>query len=294
MSDILFTLQYGVGNCVQSIPAYLNLKKKHNVKLVYKPIYKRDSIKRAEFFPDKAEEMSVEDVSALSKKMDYIANVPFGIVSDRGDDFSREPLDLISEHDSEVERGLKMSEWFGCGKDIIRDAVKVENKGWDDRKYLIVHNGALDQNWRMKKYVLFPRLVEHIKSEFGIEVASIGAKDEYVKGTVDLTGREMMESAWHIKNSLFYVGTDSGMYHVAGYLEVPGIALFTATSVSKNWDERFHHTITPIKSKGCRYGQWGYHWHPHCSKCRSGMIYHPCQTIDPWEVIAEMKEKLVD
>jgi ADP-heptose:LPS heptosyltransferase len=294
MSSILFTLKYGVGNVVQSIPAYLNIKEKHDVRLVYEPIFKTDSVARAKFFPDHVEEMNIVDVSNLSKKMDYEVNIPYGIVAVKGEDFHREVLDDLSEAQSEVERSMVYCRHLGCSTDIKRDSVPVRHlDGWDDRKYVIIHNGSLGvDSWRMKKYPLMERLVLLIKKELGLECASIGSKEEYVKGTVDLTGKEMMESAWHIKNSRFYVGTDSGMYHVAGYLEVPGVVLFTATSPTKNWDKRFHHTITPIKTTGCKYGQWGYHWHPHCAKCREGALYHPCQTIDPHEILETIAGRL--
>ena len=294
MSNIFFTLRFGLGNVVQSIPAYLSLCEKHDVTVAYTPLYPTDSVARAGFFPSEVEEMDIVTFTDEVKKYDYLANLPYGIVADKTGNFIMEVLDGISELDSEVERSMKYCEYFGCTKKITRGSVKTKRgKDFDDRPYVILHNGALDsEEWRMKRYPMFERLALLIKRELGLEVASIGSEKEYIKGTVDLTGKELLESSAYIENAKFYVGTDSGMYHIAGYLEVPGVVMFTATSPSKNWDKNFHHTITPIKSDTCKYGQWGYHWHPACGSCKQSTLYHPCQTIDPWKVLSKVAEVL--
>ena len=290
MSKILFVLRYGLGNCVQSIPAYLSLCEKHDVTAVYEKIYPTDSVLRAGFFPVAVKEVDVVTCSEMSRGYDYTVNIPFGLVADKNHNFVRDVLDNISELDSEVERSMKYCEHFDCTKDIIRGKVASKpSKDFDDRKYVILHNGSLDNDsWRMKKYRMFERLALLIKRELGLEVASIGSEDEYIKGTINLTGKELLESSAYIENCKYYIGTDSGMYHIAGYLEVPGTVLFTATSVSKNWDKNFHHTIEPIKQDTCKYGQWGYHWHPACGECRQTTLYHPCQTIDPWKILKKV------
>jgi ADP-heptose:LPS heptosyltransferase len=141
------------------------------------------------------------------------------------------------------------------------------------------YNSVGSANWRIKSYPYYVELAELLK-EKGYSVASIGTKSEYIKGTVDMTGHTLFDSLGLIKNSSLLVCNDSGLYHCANALDVKNVAIFTATSIDKNYDERFH-VHTELVYRGdlkCRPCQATRRWNKDCKTWE-------CRNIDPKEII---------
>ncbi len=99
--------------------------------------------------------------------------------------------------------------------------------------------------WHVKSYPKYPELANLLKKE-GYSVCSIGMKPEYIEGTEDRTDIGMLKTASLIRNARLIISNDTGWYHVAAAFKKPGIVLFTCTLLSKNYDPKFHKTITSI------------------------------------------------
>lgn len=129
--------------------------------------------------------------------------------------------------------------------------------------------------WEIKSYSHYEKLVEYL-NEDGYSVCSIGAPNEYVKGTVNMTGLSLLDSLGIIKNSSFLISNDSGMYHCANALRVHNLVIFTATSIEKNYDERFHKysTLMYRNDLKCRPCQSNRKWAKDCNDWK-------CKDIDP-------------
>jgi ADP-heptose:LPS heptosyltransferase len=135
-------------------------------------------------------------------------------------------------------------------------------------------------NWQIKSYPYYEEVAKLLKNE-GYSVASIGAKDEYISGTVDMTGLGLLDSGGVIKNSRLLISNDSAMYHYANALMVKNIVIFNSTSIKKNYDKRFHKysTIIGRDDLKCRPCQAGRRWNKDCKTW-------DCREIAP-EVIYE-------
>jgi len=288
-------LQYGLGNVVEAVPSLLNLKEKVDLDVYYHPIYQTDDPKKASLVPFPVRTIEGENHRMLQYKYDYLVGYPDGFLSRKGE-YVREVTDLIIEGDSEVRRNMMVCRFFGASEEVKTPIELQTEQGedWDDRPFVIAHNGGLNvPAWRKKKYPMFPRLIDLFKKETGLEVASIGSTEEYIDGTIDLTGKPLRETAAYIKNARFYIGTDTGTYHIAGAFGISGITIFTCTSITKNWDKDFHASIVPVQSDiECVPGQWGYHWHPECVKCATKRLFFPCQNISPQSIMEKIAEKM--
>ena len=126
----------------------------------------------------------------------------------------------------------------------------------------------------------------------GLRVCSIGdkcfRKNEHIDGTTDRTGLPLLNSLGLIKNSSVFVGNDSGLYHMSNLLEVPNIAIFTATSTEKNYDKRFHKYTKLIYRQDlkCRPCQHERRWNKDCKNWE-------CRNISP-EIIFEEIQKAIE
>lgn len=179
--------------------------------------------------------------------------------------------------------------------DIARDlGVKEENILWhgicaygktEEKFDIVMHNGYNrygSANWSVKSYTHYEKVVEYLE---GVKVCSIGAKEEYIEGTEDRTGLSLQESLGLIKNARLFVGNDSGMYHASNALETDNIVIFTATSIKKNYDERFHKysTIITRDDLECRPCQKTRRWQKDCKDWQ-------CRDIDPEVVLHGIKQ----
>ena len=170
--------------------------------------------------------------------------------------------------------------WHGNINYSIRRDTKVD---------IVVMNGYNpygSANWSIKGYPNFKVVISMLK-EKGYSVASIGAPGEYIKGSLNFTGMPLKESFGVIKQSRLLISNDTGMYHAANALEVKNIVLFTATSVAKNFDPRFHKFSKIITRKDllCRPCQKNRRWTKDCK------IWE-CQNIDPKIIVDKAVEMI--
>ena len=108
-------------------------------------------------------------------------------------------------------------------------------------------------------------------------MCSVGSTREYIEGSVNKTKMDLLDTLGIIANSKVFVGNDSGLYHCANALEVPSVVIFTATSVIKNYDDRFHKysSIVARDDLACRVDcQLNKAWIKECSVWK-------CRDIDP-------------
>ena len=183
--------------------------------------------------------------------------------------------------------------------DIARDlGVKEEDIIWHgscnyspsrDKYDVVVHNGynpVGSANWQIKSYPHYPQVVELLKDS-GLTVCSVGNKSEYIKSTIDRTEMPLLDTLGVIKNSKVFLGNDSGIYHCANALQVPNVVIFTATSIEKNHDKRFHKYSTVIGRDDlkCRPCQAGRRWNKDCKTW-------DCREIDP-EIIYNSVRRLI-
>ncbi|KKL96779.1 hypothetical protein LCGC14_1841090 [marine sediment metagenome] len=178
--------------------------------------------------------------------------------------------------------------------DIVKDAGEgilwngecnsLESKNNYD---VVIHNGykKQDASWKIKEYPHYEAVAKMLVDK-GLNVCSVGSKEEYVEGTVNKTGLTLLSSLGVIKSCKVFLSNDSGLYHCANALEVPNVVIFTATSIKKNYDKRFHRYTTIIGRDDleCRPCQKGRRWLKDCKTW-------DCQQVDPQVVYEAVMEK---
>jgi len=93
-----------------------------------------------------------------------------------------------------------------------------------------------------KGYQHWEEVAKLLRKE-GIKVASIGTEGNSVPYTEDMTHLNLLDSISVMRSSYFFLGNDSGLYHVANLMKLPNLmALCGRTEVSKwkNYDPRFY------------------------------------------------------
>ncbi len=297
---VLYLLNGGIGNVMEQTPTYLRLREElgaENVDVEYYAMYPSEGVHNAQCFPCNViplvtPEQMAERQDEVEKKYDYIIRGWRVFRSDGG--YIREYEDAISELDSEVEKSQKCLDAIGIDRGEMLREWREKECDVPTEPYVVMHNGALAASgWEGKRYPKMSELAWRIQRDLGIRVVSVGAKHEYNAYTTDLTGRSLRETAYTIRSSMAYVGTDTGTYHIAGLVGVGGVAIFTMTSQIKNYDARFHHSITTIQRSReelpCCPCQWGWCWSPESASCKE----HKCQDISVDEVFEVVKHKLV-
>jgi len=176
-------------------------------------------------------------------------------------------IKALSMTRSEVDTYMDIARDLGVNeKDIIWHGKC--NHGETEEKFdVVMHDGYNrygSAGWEIKSYPHYEKVVEHLE---GIKVCSVGAKEEYIKGTEDRTGLSLPESLGLIKNCRVFLGNDSGLYHCANALEKDNIVIFTATSIEKNYDERFHKYSTIITRDDLE-----------CRPCQATRGWKSCET----------------
>lgn len=167
----------------------------------------------------------------------------------------------------------------GCNHNIL--------KGDKNRYDIVIHNGYNrygSANWSVKSYPYYSELAS-LLGEF--KICSIGIKAEYIQGTDNKTGLDLLTTLGLIKNCKLFISNDSGLYHAANALGVKNIVIFTATSIKKNYDKRFHKYSILIYRDDleCRPCQASGRWNKDCKNWK-------CRDIDPEFIIDIIKEKM--
>lgn len=197
------------------------------------------------------------------------------------------PIKGLRMDRSEVDIYLDIARALGAKEEDIRwtgECDYIQRKEVYDVVIADGCNKGQPAQWEIKSYPHYEEVVKILK-EKDYSVASIGTPNEYVKGTVDKTGLSIMDAGGLIKNAKVLLSNDSGMYHYANTLGTTTVVIFTATSIEKNYDERFHvYTTILCEDLECRPCQAGQRW----KSCDGWM----CQDIDPASVAHTVEEKL--
>lgn len=285
---ILFCTGEGIGNVVQTIPVIRTLREVMGYRVDMWHAF--GSFKVPKIIPYVDNWFISGKINNLKKKQyvglvstfwtrQYISRVPLRNLT------KITPLSMFrSEVDTymDIARYLKVPDekilWYG---NCVHKKVKP--------KYdVVLHNGYNPNgaaNWKIKGYPQFAKVAK-LLSKAGVKVCSVGAKSEHLAHTANMTDKPLLESLGVIKNAKLFVGTDSGLYHCANALGVPNIVIFTATSIAKNYDSRFHKfsTIIGRDDLECRPCQAGRKW----KRCKDWK----CQQIPPAKVFQAVMEKL--
>jgi hypothetical protein len=91
------------------------------------------------------------------------------------------------------------------------------------------HAGSKGGTWAQKRWPHFAALAERL-NERGFACASFGTADEYVPGTIDLTGGSVEEMARAMLACRHFVANDSGVMNIANALGIPLTAIFGPTN----------------------------------------------------------------
>lgn len=230
---ILFLLNNGLGNQVQTIPLY-NALKDHTVDVEYLMQYPTD--RKLEVFPNQiVPNTNMEMVQKLSD-YDYIIK-PWRIYDGKGEEI-QEFEDAISEMDSEFERNMKILDYLKIERSIDKTHRTKEINV--PQKYITVHNGANPQpQWNAKRYPYMEQVCRKLQLE-GITVVSVGSQSEHVFGTVNMTGLDQRQTAHVLERSSLHLSTDTFTFHLSALVDTPSVVIFTLTDPGKNYDKNFH------------------------------------------------------
>jgi ADP-heptose:LPS heptosyltransferase len=97
------------------------------------------------------------------------------------------------------------------------------------RRRVALHAGSKGGIWASKRWPGFAQLAGRLIAD-GFEVVSVGIKDEYVEGTIDMTGLTIARMAEEISACDAMISNDSGVMNVANALGVPIVAVFGPTN----------------------------------------------------------------
>ena len=153
---------------------------------------------------------------------------------------------------------------------------------------VIIHDGYNrygSADWSIKSYPRYAEVALKLK-EKGFSVCSVGLNGEYIENTEDKTGLDLFSTIGIINNSKIFLGNDSGFYHIANALNIKNVVIFTATSIAKNYDPRFHKfsTIIGRDDLDCRPCQAGRGW----KTCN----HWNCRDIDPEFIVNKVEQLL--
>lgn len=289
---ILFMTGEGIGNVIQCLPVVRTLKEVLHYKIDFWWAFGRYTIPK--IFP-------CVDKWIIGQKIKLIDPfIYYGKVSTfwARNYLNIPPLDQLpllnkiqplSTTRSEVDTYMDIARDLGVQeKDLIWYGECNYNKLRKDKnKYdIVIHNGyKKDPNfdWSVKSYPFYEKVVK-LLDEF--KICSVGTKDEYIEGTDNKTGLDLLTTGSIIKNCKLFIGNDSGLYHYANALGVKNIVIFTATSTEKNFDPRFHKysTIVGRDDLRCRPCQGNSGW----KNCKTW----ECRNIDPKLIADIVKEKI--
>jgi len=284
---ILFCTGEGVGNVIQTIPVLRTLRESLGVKIDFWYVYGTFQLPKIIPYVDKwivgnqIRNMDMNRyVGAVSTKWTrkHIKNLPIPILNKISDlSMVRSEVDCYMD----IARSLKVNDedllWWG----------KCNYNRSDEFYDVVIHNGYNfkgSSDWKLKSYPRYKEVVKLLSGD--VSLCSVGSKGEHIKGTIDKTGLNILDSLGIIKNAKVFLGNDSGLYHCANALDVPNLVIFTYTSTEKNYDKRFHRKAKIIcrKDLECRWCQC----EPRFKTCKT----RECRNIEPKLIVDVVLEKL--
>ena len=243
----------GLGNVIEIFPLLRTLKEVLGFELHFCHLfgsYSLDSLK----IPYVSKILSAVELSTIDPK-EYLGKIATAWVSNYISAGNLYKIPLLTRiypikmDESEVSVYLNVARELGAKEEDLLWEVDLDVKPAPEHFDVILANGYNklgSANWKIKSYPYYNELVSIFKNH-GLTVASIGAPLEYITGTVNMTGLSLAKSAQLIKASKCVISNDTGVYHLANVLGTLNFPIFTATSVTKNYDERFHRNAVIIR-----------------------------------------------
>ena len=276
LNKILFCTGEGIGNVIQTIPVIRTLKEVLGVKIDFWYAFGTFAIPKIIPYVDKwiiGSEISSIDIKqyngVVSTKWteNYIRTFSIPILTKISD---------LSMTRSEVDCYLDIARGLGVPEEDLLWWGECNYNKCDEFYDVVIHNGYNfkgSADWQLKSYSKYNEVVKLLGST--VSICSIGNKNEYIPGTINRTGLDLLDSLGIIKNAKVFLGNDSGMYHCANALDVPNLVVFTYTSTEKNYDARFHRKAKIIcrDDLKCRWCQC----QPRFKTCTT----RECRNIDP-------------
>lgn len=285
---VFFLVGSGIGNQVETVPAFNLVKKKYeDVVVVNTEPYNIEATKV--IFKNLAPVYHFEDKGAAKAHLAVGTYFCYKSLPEIKKASTERPVAGQSETEfNMVATGLPYEDAdFGdCGGCL--DYIEANEAAPD----VVIHDGYNKKHcgrmgkekWMAKSYLHWARVAELLK-ERGYRVGSIGSEDEHVPGTEDYTGLELEDSLAVLKGSQVVLCNDTGTFHLCNLIGKENIVVFTFTEDNKNFDERFHRHSTLVRSdvecSPCQ-GKGRHYWYfnkPNCKwKCREGV--RPAHLVD--------------
>jgi len=288
MQNIVVLHGEGIGNCIELLPTLATLKNM-GFSLYYCHLFGSFNVPAGLLSPYIADFISVQQCINIDIR-NFVGKVSTLWGKNHVDIGNLRGLPLLNTIQnlkmtrSEVDTYMDIARDLGARKkELIWHAecsYKKSNKYYD----VVLNNGynrVGSANWVIKSYQYYDEVVRLLKKDF--KICSIGGKEEYINNTDDQTGLPLLESLGVVKNAKLLIGNDSGVYHCANSLSVPNITIFTATSIEKNYDSRFHKFSKLIYRDDleCRPCQYRKGW----KNCKSW----DCREIPPERIVEEAR-----
>jgi ADP-heptose:LPS heptosyltransferase len=114
-------------------------------------------------------------------------------------------------------------------RDYFFGGIKRTSGPRAGRRRVALHAGSKGGIWASKRWPGFAQLAGRLIAD-GFEVVSVGIKEEYVEGTIDMTGLTIARMAEEISTCDAMISNDSGVMNVANAMGVPLVAVFGPTN----------------------------------------------------------------
>ena len=257
---ILYVVGEGIGNQIQALPGLIYAQKKYEEVVVVNTIPHTSWVTKY-ILGNYAEVLEGE----------YIKGEECGIITG-WDNIDGQLLTCscwdMPIHNLPVLNAIKRKRNLKCSEVEYNLAI-VDNKYTDndfivnfgyewgqfpDSPDILIHNGYskisdyAQERWKAKSYLYYEQLAKELKKQ-DYTVGSVGAKEEYVKGTIDWTQSSIMHTQALIEHTKLLIANDTGTYHLANLVNTPNIALFTFTDWRKSYDDRFHRQARIISAE---------------------------------------------
>ena len=195
----------------------------------------------------------------------------------------------ISINKSEIDVYMDIARVLGANEDELLWHSGCLYRQVEEEYDLVIHDGYNKHglprdNWHLKSYPYYKEVVSLLGD---LKICSVGDSSEWIKGTINKTGTDLLTTLGIIKNSKMLLGNDSGLYHCANALGVDNIVIFTYTSTVKNYDKRFHRYSTILQQEGLD-----------CLSCQNTPRFKTCKTREcreiPPEIVAATVMEMLD
>lgn len=289
-SKLLFCTGEGIGNVIQTIPVIRTLNEVLGFEIDFWHAFGTFRIPKVIPYVDKwivgakINNLNFSQYKGLVSTyltLNHIKRIPLPLLNT--------PIPLSMTR-SEVDIYMDIARDLGA-KDFIWTGHCEYNEDISEAFDVVIHNGynpVGSANWRIKSYPYY-ELVAKMLIDSGFTVCSVGAKNEYITSTVDRTGLPLLDTLSIMGRAKVFLGNDSGLYHCANMLWIPNVVIFTATSIEKNYDKRFHKysTIVGRDDLKCRPCQAGRRWNKDCKTW-------DCREIDAKVVYDTVRQKFCE